>query len=151
MRTNALSSPTVRPGQKIKVVRGPFRGELSLARRELTLFAGRYYAGRFPVAIGRDLPAQATVLEVTELSGPQPYVDPRTGEQIPAGDPHNPYGNLWIGLRDSGAPEFKNICIHASGVAVDASDSRGCLSLSEHDVDDLQAILTTDSRIQIVP
>jgi LysM repeat protein len=151
MRTNALSSPILQPGQQIKVVRGPFRGELSLARRELTLFAGRYYAGRFPVAIGRDLPTQASVLEVIEIAGPRPYLDPRTGEQIAPGDPRNPYGNLWIGLRDSGGPEFANLGLHASGAGVEASDSRGCISLSDSDVDDLQAILTIGSRIQIVP
>ena len=40
-------------GTQLKVVRGPFRGELSLGRRELTLFLGRHYAGRFNVGIGR--------------------------------------------------------------------------------------------------
>lgn len=151
MRTNAMSSPMTQPGQTLKVVRGPFRGELSIANRELTLFVGRYYAGRFPVAIGRDLPAQASILEVTNVAGPQPYADPRTGEQVPAGDGNNPYGNHWIGLRDIDSPALSNLALHSSGSNVAAADSRGCIGLSNEDADDLQAILSVGSRIQFVP
>jgi LysM repeat protein len=151
MRTNSLASPIVQPGQQLKVIRGPFRGELSLARREVTLFANRYYAGRFPVAVGRDLPPQVSMLEVVEVAGPRPYTDPRTGEQVAASDPHNPYGNYWIGLRDAANPTITNLGIHATGAMVDASDSRGCISVSAEDADDLKAILTIGSRIQVVP
>ncbi|MEX0819819.1 MAG: LysM peptidoglycan-binding domain-containing protein, partial [Pirellulaceae bacterium] len=43
-------------GRELKVVRGPFRAEISLSRSELTLFLGKLYAGRFAVTIG-DAPA----------------------------------------------------------------------------------------------
>ncbi len=138
------------PGQTIKIVRGPFRGRLSLSRRELTLFLSNYYAGRFSVGIGRDLPAQTSVLQVVEKSGPRPFHDLRTGQQIPAGAPNNPYGNVWIGLRDPSLPDMTALGLHSTGNVVDASDTRGCISVSPEDAGDLVAILALNSTVEIM-
>ncbi len=151
MRANQLPSPELVPGQQLKLVHGPFRAELSVARRELTMYVGRYYAGRFPVAVGRDFPTNLNMLDVSEILAAREYVDPRTGERIAAGDPNNPYGETWIGLRSSQAPELHNLGFHGCGSAVGASDTRGCLSLNPRDVDDLRAILTIGSIVEVVP
>ena len=50
-------------GESLKVMRGPFRAEVSLDNREMALFLGRYYAGRFPIRVGADLPIHETVYE----------------------------------------------------------------------------------------
>ncbi len=151
IRTNQLNSQQLTPGQRLKMVRGPFRAELSISSRELTLFLGRYYAGRFPVAIGREFPTNLSMLEVSEVAGARDYIDPRTGERISAGDPNNPYGNYWIGLSGSTTSESGGLGIHAYGAAVGASDTRGCVSLSPEDADDLQAILTVGAIVEVVP
>ena len=150
MRTNGLASPSVQPGQRLKVVRGPFRGQLDLNRRELTLFANKYYAGRFQVAIGRDFPQNATALDVIGSSGIRPYQDLATGTVIPAGDPQNPYGRVWIGMRANTMPDLSNVGLHDSGTGISAADARGCLTASAEDADDLRAILAVGSRIHIV-
>ena len=134
-------------GQNLKVVRGPFRGELSLSRRELTVFLGRNYAGRFTVAVGRDAPTQPMTLYVTEKTGPRAYVDTMTQQSIPPGAPHNPYGQHWLGL----SPTNPQWGIHSSGTTIDAADARGCLSVSEADADDLQAILSEGAQLDLVP
>lgn len=47
-RINGIADPNaLRPGQKLKVVRGPFDAEVDLNRRELTLKLHGLYAGRF--------------------------------------------------------------------------------------------------------
>jgi LysM repeat protein len=39
----------VRPGQALKVLRGPFSAAVDLNRKELTLMVGDHYAGKFPI------------------------------------------------------------------------------------------------------
>ncbi len=149
-RVNGLDNPAVlTPGQQLKVVTGPFRAELSRSRREITLFVGSYYAGRFSAGVGRDLPLGDMALEVAEKSGARPYIDRDGNRQTVAGDPSNPYGSYWIGLRIPGTAVNPRIGLHSTGRRVDASDTRGCVSLSDRDADDLQAILSIGSRFTI--
>lgn len=137
---------------KLKTITGPFRGELSQSRRELTLFLGPHYAGRFAVSIGTEFPQQVSSFEVVEKGGARPYVDPRTGQQIPAGSTTNPYGSHWIGLRAAGdASPNVRFGMHSIGTSLDVSDSRGCIGLSNEDADDLKAILELSSQIDVLP
>jgi LysM repeat protein len=48
-RSKIPATDELTPGLELKIVRGPFRAEIDRARRELTLFLGEYYAGRFPI------------------------------------------------------------------------------------------------------
>ena len=149
-RVNGIESTTrLTPGQQLKVVTGPFRAELSRTNREITIFVGSYYAGRFSAGVGRDLPLGEMALEVAEKSGARPYHDRDSSHQTVAGDPSNPYGNYWIGLRVPGAAVNPRVGLHSTGDRVEASDTRGCISLSERDADDLQAILSIGSRFTI--
>lgn len=51
-KINGFARPdAVQPGQLVKVVRGPFAGEVSLAESELVLMVAGRYAGRFPVQL----------------------------------------------------------------------------------------------------
>lgn len=134
----------------LKVVTGPFRAELSRTRRELTLFLGPHYAGRFAVAVGQNFPSTVTTFEVFEKSGARVYSDPHTGQQLPAGHPSNPYGAHWIGLRSVGLPATQVCGMHSVGSEVDASDSRGGIGLSDDDADDLKAILELGSAVTVV-
>ncbi|MEM8679867.1 MAG: LysM peptidoglycan-binding domain-containing protein [Planctomycetota bacterium] len=149
-RINGITPGGMTAGTQLKVLRGPFRGELDVNGRQLTLFLGRYYAGRFSTGIGRDLPAQVGILEVVEKTGARAFVDRRSGQQVNAGAPENPYGMYWIGLRDSQMADDTFLGIHSTGAAVDASDTRGCISVSEQDADDLQAILSSGSTITVL-
>ena len=150
-RVNGVPLGTVVPaGTALKVVQGPFRGVLELSRRELTIFLGESYAGRFNVSIGRELVVnEPMVFVVIRKDGAQQYVDPRTGQPIAAGDPTNPFGDHWIELINPTSRH--SIKIHSVGSAVDASDSRGYISVSKKDAEDLQAILSINSAIRVVP
>lgn len=150
-RVNQLSlHDPLQPGQVLKVVPGEFRGELNVARRELTLFVGRLYAGRFEISVGRDFPNNVSQLVVASKDGPRPYYDRQTGQVVQAGAVDNPYGNHWISLRDTNSPIDQGFGIHGTGTQVLASDTRGCIGVSEEDADDLKAILVEGSKLSVV-
>ena len=149
-RSNGLTpTATLAAGQQLKVVKGPFHAELNLARREMTIFLGPHYAGRFNVAIGRDFPQGVSSFAVTEKTGSRAYQDLRTGQSIAAGDPGNPIGAYWLGLQPQPAVNAVNLGIHSVGDRVTASDSRGCISVSQAAAADLQAILSVGSQIMV--
>ena len=145
-KINGISPPyLVNPGEYLKIVRGPFRAEVSRGRRELTMFLGQYYAGRFGVNFGRDLPNQDAVYEVAEKTLGRNFFDVRTGDEILRSDPANPYGGYWIGLRGDQVTAAHNVGIHA----VAGNEGVGCIGLRKQDASDVHTILSVGSRIVI--
>lgn len=139
---NAIEDPvTVLPGTELKVVRGPFRAEVDLARNELTIFLGELYAGRFPIKVGAEPTPQEGSYSVIDKQTSQTFYD-RDGSPIPPEDPRNPYGNVWIGLG-------KQLCIHGSNDPTQPS-SVGCISLRSSDANDLFGILGQGSSVAII-
>jgi lipoprotein-anchoring transpeptidase ErfK/SrfK len=138
---NAIEDPvTVLPGTELKVVRGPFRGEVDLTRSELTIFLGELYAGRFPIKVNNEAaPAEGTYT-VLDKQNSQTFYD-KDGSPIAPDDPRNPYGNLWIDLG-------QKLCIHGSPNPGDFSPA-GCISLRGRDAGDLMGILSQGSAITV--
>ena len=137
------------PNETLKVVRGPFRAEASLSHRELTLFVGPYYAGRFPVELGSESPGQEASLEVIEKLDERAYTDAQTRQEIPAGSPENPYGRHWIGLGQAGSTAAASLGIHGKGVGCEPADPRGSIRLAPQDAEDLYSILSIGSTVRI--
>jgi lipoprotein-anchoring transpeptidase ErfK/SrfK len=149
-RINGLVPPfRLTPGQQLKVVRGPFRAEISRARHELTLFLGSYYGGRFVVNVGAAARVPQDTLEVAEKLAGRLYLDPNTKDEIPAGHPNNPYGRHWIGLRQLTGSAQADLGIHGTGEACGTQDLRACVGLSPIDVEDLYAILSVGSKVTV--
>jgi lipoprotein-anchoring transpeptidase ErfK/SrfK len=133
-------SQLLSPGTQLKVIPGPFRADIDLKGKELTLFVGRLYAGRFPFSVGSDpLPAPGEYRVNDKQPGRTYYAG--DGRTIPADDPHNPFGKVWIDLGG-------DVCIHGSARA--GEDNRlGCISLSPVDANDLYGILSKGSNVVI--
>lgn len=68
-KINGVANPQdLVPGEHLKVLRGPFDAVVSVSRRRVSLQLGGYYAGSFPVAIGRTfLPRVGTSIPVAEV------------------------------------------------------------------------------------
>jgi lipoprotein-anchoring transpeptidase ErfK/SrfK len=128
------------PGTELKVVPGPFRAEVDLARSEITVFLGELYAGRFPFARG-DEPVAPGQYQVQGIKALPAYFG-SDGRTIPGNDPANPYGTCAIELGSQ-------IRIHGSPLTGPGGSTRGCISLSPRDIEDLAAILTTRSIVVI--
>src|SRR4029078_12932264 len=96
-KINGIDDPqSIRPGERLKVVRGPFSAVISLEKRTVTFSLNGAYAGRFKIGVGRDYPPQSGQFAVGSK-----VVDPvyrGAGRTIEAGSPENPYGRRWIGL-----------------------------------------------------
>ncbi|MCG8651726.1 MAG: LysM peptidoglycan-binding domain-containing protein [Pirellulales bacterium] len=138
---NQVSNPvTVLPGTELKVVRGPFRAEVDLVQKELTLFLGDLYAGRFPVAIGNDPAPRVGTYTIQDKQVSRTYYD-ASGAPIPHGSPDNPYGNVWMDLGGQ-------LSIHGSPNTTRPTD-KGCVSLAGDHADDLYGILSQGSSVTI--
>ena len=139
---NGIENPeTLLAGRALKVVRGPFRAEVSLSKNELTLFVDKFYAGRFAITVGNDpapLPGQYQIND--KQAGRTYYAG--NGQTIPIDDPNNPYGRVWLDLGN-------NLSIHGSSPN-GASPGQGCIALTARDAGDVFGILSKGSSIIIV-
>ncbi len=138
---NHVDDPvTILPGTELKVVRGPFRAEIDLVQKELTIFLDDLYAGRFPIGIGNDPPPKPGLFTVQDKQNQRTFYD-AAGSPVPAGSPNNPYGNVWIDLGGQ-------LCIHGSPSTTSPSE-KGCISLAEDFASDLYGILSQGSSVTI--
>lgn len=135
-------SKVVLAGTEMKVLNGPFRGEVSLNKGELTLFLGDLYAGRFPVSIGREPAPTEGSFSIVERRRDQAYVGPDS-KYIPASDSRNPYGGYWMHLGN-------NFCIHGSPeTSTPETESAGCISLAPLDAKEVYSLLTQGAEVVI--
>ena len=138
-RINALdTNAPLRSGEKLKIVPGPFRAEIDLAKNELTIFVGDLYAGRYPVTFGSEPPPSPGIFQVVGKEKNKNYYG--SGVQIPATDPRNPFGGYWIDLG-------QDMCIHGSSSAGPADSKLGCISLSPMDANDVYGMLGSGSQV----
>jgi lipoprotein-anchoring transpeptidase ErfK/SrfK len=142
-KINGIDDPaSIRPGQTLKVVRGPFNAVVDAARYRLTLFLAGRYAGRFPIGLGRDVPVTEGDFEVQGVVA-NPIYHGRD-MVVQANDPGNPYGRVWIDLGSQ-------LGIHGTNdpQQVGANNGRGCILLKPGDISHVQDILTVGSRVMI--
>jgi lipoprotein-anchoring transpeptidase ErfK/SrfK len=143
-KINGIDDPAaLRPGERLKVVRGPFQAVVSLEHRELTILTGDgSYAGRFKIGIGSEHPPQEGTFSVSEkVANPVYYGRDRA---ISAEDPANPLGERWIGLG-------KTLGIHGTNNPenIGRTDLPGSISLNQRDIEDVYDILSLGSRVTI--
>jgi lipoprotein-anchoring transpeptidase ErfK/SrfK len=143
-KINGIEDPqNLRPGERLKVMRGPFAAVVSLERRQLTLMLGDgSYAGRFNIGIGRDHPPAEGVYAVSDKVVNPVYRAP--DRSIGGGDPNNPLGGRWIGLGSE-------LGIHGTNhpEAIGRTDMPGSISLSPRDAEDVYDILSVGSKVII--
>ncbi|MEX2185533.1 MAG: LysM peptidoglycan-binding domain-containing protein [Pirellulales bacterium] len=119
-----------RPGDKLKVVRGPFDAVLDLQRKEISLLLRGQYAGRFPVVRTGVLPEQfggaSSTLQVKEKM--------------------NARGEYYVGLE-------RNLGIYAEDYSENAlrRPAETSVELSARDAEDVYDILTYKSKVAISP
>jgi len=142
-RINRVRGPEdLQPGQQLKVIRGPFSAVVDLEKYELTLMLDRRYAGRFPIGVGEDqMRLEGTYTVQGKVPNP-PYNGPEG--MIPADDPNNPLGDLYIDLGHY-------VGIHGTNDPgeLHRTAGRGTIRLADRDIDDLYGILSVGSEVVI--
>jgi LysM repeat protein len=142
MNINGMTdAQSLTPGSVLKVVRGPFRAEIVLAKDELVLFLDDCYAGRFAVSIGNDPRPNPAEYSVVGKQEGREYFAP-DGSRVPPLAPENPYGRWWIDLGG-------DVCIHASAQATPTHGGLGCISLDPNDAADVYGILSLGSKVLV--
>lgn len=144
-RLNRIDPRRIRPGQKLKVIKGPFSAFVDLSDFELTIHAHGYYVRRYRVGIGRDGSSPiGTFTVINKVRNPQ-YTDPE-GRVIAGDDPENPLGEHWIDIGDS-------FGIHGTidPLSIGKAESRGCIRLRNEDVSVVYDLLEVGSEVVIRP
>ncbi|MBA2113263.1 LysM peptidoglycan-binding domain-containing protein [Bremerella alba] len=137
MRINGIADPNnLTPGQKLKVLRGPFHAKVDMTHNELTLEIDGCYAGRFPITIENGAIIPAGDHEVLRKEANPQFYDEATQKILTANDPANPFGGHAVHL-DGG------IVLHGSG------GPGGSISMSPRDSEDIYGILSVGSKVTV--
>jgi hypothetical protein len=135
----------IRAGQKLKIVRGPFRAVVDKPHHEMYIYVGELYICGCRVALGEN-GGTPTGNWVVQNRVPNPaWVNPRTGERVHADDPDNPVGEYWIGLAGvSGEAKGKDdYGIHGTNdeSTIGRDVSMGCVRLGDRDIQRVYQLL----------
>ncbi|MFO0790405.1 MAG: LysM peptidoglycan-binding domain-containing protein [Pirellulales bacterium] len=143
-KINSIAAPDqVRPGQELKVVRGPFTAVLDVRRNELTLEVDGRYAGTFPVTI----PPGAPVADGQwVVENKQDRVAPPTAA-VTAGTTEATRAIILRSASASG-PQAPTLVI-ASGVASAPNAGAATIQVGPQDAEDLSDILSIGSRVVV--
>lgn len=178
-RVNALANAnSLKIGQTLKIVRGPFHAVVSKGAYRMDVYAGAavspgsigqntlgggaepgwIYICSFPVGLGEKgvTPIGAfTVKDASKLINP-PWVNPRTGEKFDKDDPKNPIGERWIGLvgLDDKTKNYTGYGIHGTidPGSIGQDLSMGCIRMQTSDVEIVyEMLMPRISVVKIVP
>lgn len=141
-KLNRTDAQKIRPGQKLKVIQGPFSAVVDLSDRELTVHSHGHFVARFDVGIGQDHPSPIGKFQVLDKQrDPTYYGDAGVVEHD---DPSNPLGEHWLDLGEG-------ICLHGTpdNVSLTAPQTQGSIRLKPRDVADLYDLLTTGAEVTV--
>lgn len=142
-KLNRIDPRKIRPGQELKVIKGPFSAIVELSRFELTIHAHGYFVKKYLVGIGRDGASPVGKLSVlNKVSNPQ-YTGP-DNRVVAADDPANPLGEHWLDLGNGYG-------IHGTidPQSIGKSESRGCIRMLNSDVAEVYDLLGNSSVVEI--
>ncbi len=141
-KLNRTDPRRIAPGDKLKVIQGPFDAVVDLGQFRLTVTAHGYYVAQFPIGIGKDGSTPIGELQVLDKLEDPTYYGPDA--VIANDDPSNPLGEYWLSLGNGYG-------IHGTidESSIGRAASRGCIRLRNQDVADLYNLLTVGSKVLI--
>jgi lipoprotein-anchoring transpeptidase ErfK/SrfK len=124
--------------------------EISLSRREVTLYHGSSAVKRYPIGIGRaGWETPLGTFEVQQMREDPVWIHPFTDERIPSGDDRNPLGTRWIGFWTDG-----RLWVGFHGTSdpssVGTAASHGCIRMHNADVEELFAQVEIGTPVTVV-
>lgn len=126
------------------------RLEISLSRRQVTLYQENTPIKHYPIAIGR--PGWETPtgqFQVLQMVQNPTWINPLTGESIPGGDPKNPLGRYWIGFWTNGNG---SVGLHGTPNpnSIGKAVSHGCVRMYNKDVEELFSQVSLGTPVTVV-
>ncbi len=138
------SAKSIRPRQMLKLVNGPFDVLVELSEFELTVLHFGAFVCRYTVGIGREESPTPVGLYKVNTKLIDPVYFGAGAPPVPAKARENPLGSRWIdiglgyGIHGTYEPE-----------TIGQRSSRGCVRLTNEDVEELYDMLTEGSRVLI--
>ena len=137
MEINSISRPeTLRAGQIIKVINGPFHARVHRSTFTMDLYLQNIYIKSFPVGLGQsgmETPLGFWLVKKDGKLIAPTWSDPVTGKLYNADDPDYPLGSRWIGLEGikGDAVGREGFAIHGTKDPneIGKASSRGCIRL----------------------
>jgi lipoprotein-anchoring transpeptidase ErfK/SrfK len=130
-------------------IAAPLRLEISLTRRQLSLFQGPTVMKRYSVAVGRSgWETPIGQFQIKQMILNPAWKNPFNGSIIPGGDPENPLGRHWIGFWTDG----KNwVGLHGTPNpnSVGRAVSHGCVRMYNQDIADVFRRVTPGTPIKV--
>ena len=141
-KLNRTKPERIRPGQKLKVIEGPFSAVVDLSDFRMTIHAHGHFVGEFPVGIGRDGTTPIGKFTVKEKLADPTYYGPEG--VVAHDDPNNPLGEYWLDLGDSYG-------IHGTidPDSIGKAESKGCIRLRDADISAVYDLLGIGSEVLI--
>lgn len=142
---NDIKGPLIHPGQRLKVVKGPFDAVIELQKFRLTVYLRGNFVKEYAIGIGK-----AGISPIGKFTVKNKLPNPawtKPGEQMAADDPENPLGERWIGVEgDYG--------IHGTiePESIGKATTEGCIRMYEADVEEFyDLIVAGKSTVEIRP
>lgn len=163
-RINGIKGNSLKVGQKLKLVRGPFHAIVHKGDYRLDLFQGSpddpeswMFIRSFKVGLGtgNSTPLGSFVVKPkSKLVNPH-WVNPQTGQKFHADDPKNPIGEYWMGIEGIGdSKTITGYGLHGTVEpdSIGQQKSMGCVRLGDEDIKLLYEMLVEQiSDVKIVP
>lgn len=143
-KLNRIDPRKIRPGQKLKVIKGPFSVFVDLSDFTLTVHAHGYFVKRYAIGTGKDHSTPTGKFLVKDKLVDPTYYGPEG--VIANDDPTNPLGERWIDIGDSYG-------IHGTinPASIGKAESKGCLRMHNQDVAEVYDMLGIGSEVVIRP
>ncbi len=161
-RINNITPRSLRAGQTIKVIQGPFHAVVSKSAFTMDIYLhalpgqkGSMYVTTLPVGLGRDNSTPTGLWDVGgKLKNPK-FWGLADMAPVEGGDPNNPLGKYWIALSglDGHAVGKSSYGIHGTNDpnSVGTMASHGCIRLRDADIELVYALLSsTKSTVLVV-
>ena len=156
-----LSERHLRPGQRLKLITGPFHVVVDKSDFRMDVYLGSddriVYVTSLPVGTGEYDATPVGLFRVkpgSRVENPS-WANPRTGERFDRDDPSNPIGEHWIGLEglDDATRNMVGYGIHGTIEinSIGRQASMGCIRMRPDDVALIYEMLSEKSTVEIRP
>ena len=152
-RINGIkSASSIRPGQNLKLITGPFHAKVDKATYRIDLYQGdgneQVFVRSYKVGLGEFNSTPTGIFKVkrsSKLVNPT-WRNPRTREFYSANNPENPIGERWIGLKgiEERTEDLSGLGIHGTiePETIGTQSSMGCIRMGAEEVAQVYEMLS---------
>jgi lipoprotein-anchoring transpeptidase ErfK/SrfK len=149
MRLNRKSSPMLRVGELLRILKGKTTLLVDKSDFTLTLLLDGHYLKQYPIGIGRNdkTPEGKFVVEIKQKE--PTWFSPIDSNVYPYGHPQNILGTRWMGFQEQ--PGLRGFGIHGTTEpdSIGTESSNGCVRMFNQDVEELYDYVTPGTEVVI--